>query len=110
MECFGISLDSSLTTSKLSEFFSLTQEIPRPSSLKYLRVCDTRGDKRPFAPAEYRAIAQFLDRCFPKLMSVTTAASPKAATLDHWAVIEQLRVMYQENRLLADALARSQGL
>jgi hypothetical protein len=104
MESLVVSLDSSLTTSSLA---SLTPNIRRPSALKFLQIRDTRRASQPFKTVEYKAIGRYLDACFPDLMSLTFHPSSDACIVDHWAHVEHLRVMYQENRRLAHALGRA---
>lgn len=85
---------------------SMTPTI-RPSALKFLQIRDTRRASQPFKTVGYKAIGRYLDACFPDLMSMTLHPSSDACLVDHWAHVEHLRVMYQENRRLAHALERA---
>ncbi|KAJ3539013.1 hypothetical protein NMY22_g4927 [Coprinellus aureogranulatus] len=109
MESLRISIDTSLTSSNLPHPFT-SPNILCPSGLKSLEIIDCRDflvSNTGFTPAEYRAIARYIDACFPRLMSIKLGEVHDPLAVENWALVEQLRAMYQETRRLSEALARS---
>ncbi|KAF5320521.1 hypothetical protein D9611_010807 [Ephemerocybe angulata] len=96
LERLAISIDSTAASTLV-----LNQKIPRFSSLRQLEIRDSRDiQDKPFTPREYKALACYLDDCFPQLTTVRLVSTDEPSKCEAWEFIESLRVLYQENRRL----------
>ncbi|KAJ3539006.1 hypothetical protein NMY22_g4925 [Coprinellus aureogranulatus] len=110
LESLRIPIDSFVTSSSMADITAQASNPSprRPSAMKFLQIHDTRTSETTFTPTEYRDLAQYIDFCFPNLVSMDLAPASDGRLADHWALIEQLRAMYQGNRQLSERLTRPQ--
>ncbi|RXW11958.1 hypothetical protein EST38_g13897 [Candolleomyces aberdarensis] len=112
LQRLGIPIQSDLNPPVLKHVSSLISSESGPlgsqrSDLLHLELCDIRDPEKPshISPHQYQIIAQYIDKLFPRLVSINL--HPNSKCKDFWLSIEQLRLMYKEMRLkLSSCLAR----
>ncbi|KAJ3529897.1 hypothetical protein NMY22_g8808 [Coprinellus aureogranulatus] len=84
LESLRIPIDSFVTSSSMADITAQASNpsTRRPSAMKFLQIHDTRTSETTFTPTEYRDLAQYIDFCFPNLVSMELAPASDAPVPD----------------------------